>query len=165
MVEWDIGMGRIQVQIKAPFGEIVVEGDTPQEILETLRAMPPQFMSEIDGLISTKLTPPMKMQLQGIMEFTTEGPIITTREKLTHYEAVGLILYASDEKTNTATQMSRLIESSGIKSQVPARLNEMAKRGLVFKPNPSMPEWKLTTQGERWITEQVLPRLRGAVEG
>ena len=158
-------MGRIRVQIKAPFGEIVVEGDGPQEILETLRAVPPQFMSEIDGLISAKLTPPMKMQLQGIMEFTTEGPIITTREKLTHYEAVGLILYASDEKTNTATKMSRLIESSGIKSQVPARLNEMAKRGLVFKPNPAMPEWKLTTQGERWITEQVLPRLRGAVEG
>jgi len=158
-------MGRIQVQIKAPFGELVVEGNTPQEILETLRAMPPQFMSEIDGLISTKLTPPMKIQLEGIMEFTSEGPIITTREKLTHYEAVGLILYASNEKTNTATQMSRLIESSGIKSQVPARLNEMAKRGLVFKPNPAMPEWKLTTQGERWITEEVLPRLRGAVKG
>jgi len=164
-VEWDVSMGRIQVQIKAPFGELVVEGNTPQEILETLRAMPPQFMSEIDGLISTKLTPPMKIQLEGIMEFTSEGPIITTREKLTHYEAVGLILYASDEKTNTATQMSRLIESSGIKSQVPARLNEMAKRGLVFKPNPAMPEWKLTTQGERWITEEVLPRLRGAVKG
>jgi len=164
-VEWDVSMGRIQVQIKAPFGELVVEGNTPQEILETLRAMPPQFMSEIDGLISTKLTPPMKIQLEGIMEFTSEGPIITTREKLTHYEAVGLILYASNEKTNTATQMSRLIESSGIKSQVPARLNEMAKRGLVFKPNPAMPEWKLTTQGERWITEEVLPRLRGAVKG
>jgi len=158
-------MGRIQVQIKAPFGEILVEGNTPQEILETLRAMPPQFMSEIDGLISAKLTPPMKMQFEGIIEFTTEGPIITTREKLTHYEAVGLILYASDEKTSTATQISRLVESSGIKSQVPARLNEMAKRGLVFKPNPAMPEWKLTTQGERWITEEVLPKLRGAVEG
>lgn len=158
-------MGRIQVQIKAPFGEILVEGNNPQEILETLRAMPPQFMSEIDGLISAKLTPPMKMQLEGIIEFTTEGPIITTREKLTHYEAVGLILYASDEKTSTATQISRLVESSGIKSQVPARLNEMAKRGLVFKPNPAMPEWKLTTQGERWITEEVLPKLRGAVEG
>jgi len=164
-MEWDVSMGRIRVQIKAPFGEIVVEGDTPQEILETLRTVPPHFMSEIDGLISTKLTPPMKMQLEGVMEFTTEGPIITTRERLTHYEAVGLILYASDEKTNTATQLSRLIESSGIKSQVPARLNEMAKRGLVFKPNPAMPEWKLTTQGEGWIKEQVLPRLRGAVEG
>jgi len=155
-------MGRIQVQIKAPFGELVVEGNTPQEILETLRAMPPQFMSEIDGLISTKLTPPMKIQLEGIMEFTSEGPIITTREKLTHYEAVGLILYASNEKTNTATQMSRLIESSGIKSQVPARLNEMAKRAIVFKPNPAMPEWKLTTQGEKWIEEEVLARLKGA---
>lgn len=165
LVEWDVSMGRIQVQIKAPFGEIVVHGDTPQEILETLRAVPPQFISEIDSLISRKLTPPMKMQLKGILEFTTEGPIITTREKITHYEAVGLILYASNEKINTASQMSRLIESSGIKSQVPARLNEMAKRGLVFKPNPAMPEWKLTTQGEKWMTEQVLPRLQGAVDG
>ena len=158
-------MGRIQVQIKTPFGEIVVEGETPLEILETLRDMPPKFMSEIDGFISAKLTPSLKMQLEGIMEFTTEGPIITTREKLTHYEAIGLILYASDDEINTATQMNRLIESSGMRSQVPARLNEMAKRGLVFKPNPAMPEWKLTTQGGRWIIEQVLPRLRSSAEG
>ncbi len=157
-------MGRIQVQIKTPFGEIVVEGETPLEILETLRDMPPKFMSEIDGFISAKLTPSLKMQLEGIMEFTTEGPIITTREKLTHYEAIGLILYASDDEINTATQMNRLIESSGMRSQVPARLNEMAKRGLVFKPNPAMPEWKLTTQGGRWIIEQVLPRLRSSAE-
>jgi len=155
-------MGRIQVQIKAPFGEILVEGNTPQEILETLRAMPPQFMSEIDGLISAKLTPPMKIQLEGILEFTSEGPIITTREKLTHYEAIGLVLYASDERRNTAAQVNKLIEASGIKCQVPARLNEMAKRAIVFKPNPAMPEWKLTTQGEKWIEEEVLAKLRGA---
>lgn len=158
-------MGKIRVRIKAPFGEIVIEGDGAQEILATLKTMPPEFMSDIGNLISAKLTPPIKTQLEGIVELTTEGPIITTREKLTHYEAIGLVLHASDEKTNTAAQMSRLIESSGIRSQVPARLNEMAKRGLVFKPNPAMPEWKLTTQGERWITEQVLPGLRGATEG
>jgi len=38
----------------------------------------------------------------------------------------------------------------------------MAKRAIVFKPNPAMPEWKLTTQGEKWIEEEVLARLRGA---
>jgi len=157
-----VSMGRIRVQIKATFGELVVEGDTPQEILETLRAMPPQFVSEIDGLISTKLTPPTKIQLEGIMEFTSEGPIITTREKLTHYEAIGLLLYASNGRTNTAAQVSKLIEASGIKCQVPARLNEMAKRAIVFKPNPAMPEWRLTTQGEKWIEEEVLAKLRGA---
>ena len=155
-------MGKIRVRIKAPFGEIVVEGDSAQEILSTLETMPPQFMSEIDNLISAKLTPPIKTQLEGIVELTTEGPIITTREKLTHYEAIGMILYASEEKTSTATKITRLLAASGIKSMVPARLNEMTKRGMVFKPDPVRPEFKLTTQGERWIEEEVLARLRGS---
>ncbi|KPV65575.1 MAG: hypothetical protein AOA65_0006 [Candidatus Bathyarchaeota archaeon BA1] len=158
-------MGKIQVHIKAPFGEIVVEGNNPQEILEMIRAIPPDFMSEMGGLISAKFVPPIKAQLEGIVELTTEGPIITTRQELTHYEAIGLVLYASDEKRNTAAHISRLIEVSGIKCQVPARLNEMAKRAIVFKPNPAMPEWKLTTQGEKWITDEVLPKLRGTIEG
>jgi len=155
-------MGKIRVQIKAPFGEIVVEGDSAQEILSTLKTMPPEFMSNVGNLISAKLTPPIKTQLEGIVELTTEGPIITTREKLTHYEAIGLILFASDEKTSTATQISRLLASSGIRSMVPARLNEMTKRGIVFKPDPARPEFKLTTPGERWIEEEVLTKLRGA---
>jgi hypothetical protein len=42
---------------------------------------------------------------------------------------------------------------------VPARLNEMTKRGLVFKPDPAKPDWKLTTQGEKWV-EEILTKLR-----
>jgi hypothetical protein len=154
-------VGKIRVQIKAPFGEIVLEGDNAQEILETLRTMPTQFMSEMSSLVSTKFAPPIKAQLEGIVELTTEGPVVTTREKLTHYEAIGLVLYASEEKVSTAAQISRLLSSSGIKSMVPARLNEMTKRGLVFKPDPARPEFKLTVQGERWIEEELLARLRG----
>jgi hypothetical protein len=155
-------MGKIRVQIKAPFGEIFVEADSAQEILATLKTMPPEFMSEVSNLISAKLTPPIKTQLKGIVELTTEGPIVTTRKKLTHYEAIGLTLFASEEKTNTANQISRLLEAGGIKSMVPARLNEMTKRGIVFKPDPVRPEFKLTTQGERWIDEEVLAKLRSA---
>jgi hypothetical protein len=155
-------MGKIRVQIRAPFGEIVIEGDSAQEILATLKTMPPEFMRDIDNLISAKLTPPIKTQLKGIVELTTEGPIITTREKLTHYEAIGLVLFASDKKTSTATNINRLLVSSGIRSMVPARLNEMTKRGIVFKPDPARPEFKLTTQGERWIEEEVLAKSRGA---
>jgi len=55
-----VKMGKIRVQIKAPFGEIVVEGDSAQEILATLKTMPPEFMSDIGNLISAKLTPPIK---------------------------------------------------------------------------------------------------------
>ena len=155
-------MGKVRVRVKAPIGEIVVEGDSTQEILTILKTMPPQFVNEVGELISSNLTPSIKMQLDGVIELTTEGPIITTREKLTHYEAIALVLFASDENSSTATQIKRLLASSGIRSMVPARLNEMTKRGIVFKPDPARPEFKLTTQGERWVEEEVLAKLRGA---
>jgi len=157
-----MAVGKIRVEVKTGFGQIVVEGDSPKEILETMKTMTPEFMSEIGELTSVKLAPPMKAQLEGLVELTTAGPIITAREKLTHYEAVGLVLYASDKRSNTATQISQLLASSGIKCMVPARLNEMTKRGLVFKPDPAKPDWKLTTQGEKWVEEEVLTKLRGA---
>jgi hypothetical protein len=155
-------MGKIRVRVKAPFGEIVVEGESAQEILKTLKTMPPQFVNEVGGLISANLTPSLKTQLDGVIELTTEGPIITTREKLTHYEAIALVLFASEQQSSTATQLKRLLASSGIRSMVPARLNEMTKRGIVFKPDPARPEFKLTTQGERMVEDEVLPKLRGA---
>lgn len=152
-------MGKIRVQIKAAFGEIVVEGATAQEILATLKTVPPEFIGEISNLVSTKLAPPIKAQLEGIVEFTTEGPIISTREKLTHYDAIGLVMFAHAENI-TANQIGRQLAASGIKSMVPARLNEMTKRGMVFKPDPAEPEFRLTAQGERWIEEEVLAELR-----
>jgi hypothetical protein len=153
-------MKRIEARIKTPFGEVVIEGESPKEILSMLETIPENFMETLSDFVSNKLIP-SGAQLKGIVEPTTEGPVIVTREKLTHYEAVGLVLYASDEKTNTAAQITKLLESSGIKSMVPARLNEMTKRGQVFKPDPNKPEFKLTIQGEKWIEEEVLTKLRG----
>ena len=153
-------MKRIEARIKTPFGEVVLEGETPQEILGMLETMPENFVEKLSDFVSNRLMP-SGAHLKGIVELTTEGPVVVTREKLTHYEAVGLVLYASEDKTNTAAQITRLLESSGIKSMVPARLNEMTKRGQVFKPNPSKPDFKLTIQGEKWIEEEVLSKLRG----
>jgi hypothetical protein len=154
-------MGKVKVRIKASFGEIVVEGESPQEVLKMLENFPEDFMEKTAGLVQTKLTPTTEIQLKGMVEFTTEGPVIVTSERLTHYEAIGLVLYASEGKKNTSAQVKRLLESSGIKSMVPARLNEMTKRGQVFKPDPGRPEFKLTVQGERWVEDEVLARLRG----
>jgi hypothetical protein len=153
-------MKRIEARIKTSFGEVVIEGENPQEILDMLAAMPEDFVEKLSDFVSNRLTP-TGSQLKGIVEPTTEGPVIVTREKLTHYEDVGLILYASEEKKNTAAQVQKLLESSGISAMVPARLNEMTKRGQVFKPDPNKPEFKLTIQGEKWIEEEVLSKLRG----
>ena len=153
-------MKRIEARIKTPFGEVVIEGETPKEILSMLETMPENFVEKLSDFVSNRLMP-SGAQLKGIIELTTEGPVVVTREKLTHYEAVGLVLYASEDKTNTASQISKLLESSGIKSMVPARLNEMTKRGQVFKPDPNKTEFKLTIQGEKWIEEEVISKLRG----
>ena len=151
---------RIEVRIKTPFGEVVIEGENPQDILDMLGNIPENFVEKLSDFVSDKLTP-SGAQLKGIVESTTEGPVIVTRESLTHYEAVGLILYASEERKNTASQIQRQLESSGIKSMVPARLNEMTKRGQVFKPDPNKPEFKLTIQGEKWVEDEVLTKIRG----
>jgi hypothetical protein len=151
---------RIEAHIKTPFGEVVIQGENPQEILDVLSNIPENFTEKLSDFVSNRLTP-SGAQLKGIIEPTTEGPVIVTRENLTHYEAVGLVLYGSDDKKNTASQVQKLLESSGIKSMVPARLNEMTKRGQVFKPDPSRPEFKLTIQGEKWVEQEVLTKLRG----
>lgn len=153
-------MKRIEARIKTPFGEVVIEGENPQEILDMLETIPENFVEKLSDFVSSRLTP-SGAQLKGIVEPTTAGPVIVTRENLTHYEAVGLVLYASEERKNTAAQVTKLLESSGIKSMVPARLNEMTKRGQVFKPDPNKPEFKLTIQGEKWIEEEVISKLRG----
>jgi hypothetical protein len=151
---------RIEAHIKTPFGEVVIEGENPQEILDMMEIIPENFVEKLSDFVSNKLRP-SGAQLKGIVEPTTEGPVIVTREKLTHYEAVGLILYASEERKNTAAQVTKLLESSGINAMVPARLNEMTKRGQIFKPDPNKPEFKLTIQGEKWVEEEALSRLRG----
>jgi len=153
-------MKRIEARIKTPFGEVVIEGETPKELLSMLETMPADFVEKLSDFVSNRLMP-ASAQLKGVVEATTEGPVIVTREKLTHYEAVGLVLYASDDRKNTAAQVTKLLESSGIKSMVPARLNEMTKRGQVFKPDPAKPEFKLTIQGEKWVEDDVLAKLRG----
>ena len=153
-------MNKVQARIKTPFGEIIIEGENPQEILKMIEAFPDDFMEKMGNFVSNRLIP-SGAQLKGIVESTTEGPVIIARENLTHYEAIGLTLYGSEEKKNTGAQITRLLESSGMKCMVPARLNEMTKRGQVFKPDPNRSEFKLTMQGERWIEDDVLAKLRG----
>ncbi len=153
-------MNKVEARIKTPFGEVVIEGESAQDVIKSLDEFPNDFVEKIADFVSDRLMP-SGVQLKGIVETTTEGPVIIAHENLTHYEAIGLTLYASDEKKSTAAQITKLLESSGIKCMVPARLNEMTKRGQVFKPDPNKPEFRLTIQGERWVEQDVLAKLRG----
>ncbi len=155
-------MVKFRTRVKTGFGELEIEGESAEELLKALKNVTPEFIGELNNLVSSKVAVPAKAGLKGIVELTTEGPVVTTREKLSHYEAIGLVLFASERKMSTGTKIGELLKSSGIKSMVPARLNEMTKRGFVFKPDPGRPEFKLTVQGERWIEDEVLPRLQSA---
>jgi hypothetical protein len=155
-------MNKIEVRVKTPFGEIVVEAENAQELLKILEAFPEGFMEKVGGLVQNRLIP-SNVQLKGVIESTTEGPVLIARENLTHYEAIGLTLFASEGKKSTAAQITKLLESSGIRCMVPARLNEMTKRGQVFKPDPNRPEFKLTMQGERWVEDDVLNKLKSKI--
>jgi len=97
-------MRKIKARIKTSFGEVVIEGENPQEILNVLKEFPDDFMERVSEFVSQRLMP-SGAQLKGIVEYTTEGPVLITREKLTHYEAIGLTLYASEERKNTAAQI------------------------------------------------------------
>lgn len=154
-------MGKVKAKIETSFGEITIEAENPDEILRILENFPEDFIEKTSNLVTEKLTPTKTIQLKGLVEYSTEGPVIVTREGLTHYEAIGLVLYATEDKKDTSAHIQDLLKSSGIKSMVPARLYEMTKRGLVFKPDPDQPQYKLTVQGERWIEDEILTKLRG----
>ncbi|MCK4482326.1 hypothetical protein KAU55_03810, partial [Candidatus Bathyarchaeota archaeon] len=68
-------MGKIKAKIKTPFGEIIIEGENPEEILKMLENFPEDFMEKTSDLVSTKLTPTTAIQLKGMVEITTEGPV------------------------------------------------------------------------------------------
>ena len=65
-------MKRIEARIKTPFGEVVIEGENPQEILDLLGIIPENFVEKLSDFVSDKLTP-SGAQLKGIIEPTTEG--------------------------------------------------------------------------------------------
>lgn len=153
-------MGIIKIKVKTSLGDIIIQGESHQEVEMMLEKIPPDFIEKIKVLLSQKLISQSTNKLKGIVELTVNGPILTTRKKLTHYEAIGLILYASEEGKQQASQIKKLLESSGLKTIIHARLNEMTKRGHVFKPKSNKPEFKLTNQGENWIEKDVLKKLQ-----
>ncbi|MFB0543774.1 MAG: hypothetical protein ACETVR_03235 [Candidatus Bathyarchaeia archaeon] len=150
----------IKVSIKTPFGEVEVSGETAEEVLQLLQSLSPEFCARLNSEMSHLASEQSLNGLEGVVESTREGPIIVTKRKLTHYEAIALILYCLKDNQGSARELRGRLSSSGKKVTVPARLNEMRKKGYIFKPNPRAPEYKLSTSGIKWVEEEILPRLQ-----
>lgn len=153
-------MTRIACVIKTPFGEIKVVGESTEEILDVLQGLDPDFIKEVNERASKILTSHSKDALKGIVEVGRDGPIIVTKKKLSHYEAIGLVLYSMRNHQSSSRDISKRLSASGKKVTVPARLHEMRKRGHIFKPIDKSPYYKLSIKGVNWIEEEVLPSLK-----
>ena len=153
-------MARITLAIKTPFGEIRVSGDSPEEVLDALHGLDQVFVKEVNERVSDILATQAKDELKGIVEDGRDGPIIVTKKRLSHYAAIGLILYSMRDHQASSRDISRRLSASGKKVTVPARLHEMRKRGHIFKPVDRAPYYKLSTKGVKWIEEEVIPPLK-----
>ncbi len=153
-------MARITCAIKTPFGEIRVSGESPDEVLDALQDIDQVFVKKVNEKVSDILTTQAKDDLKGIVEVGRDGPILVTKEKLSHYECIGLVLYSLRDHQSSSRGILKRLSASGKKVTVPARLHEMRKRGHIFKPVDKAPYYKLTTKGVKWIEEDVIPPLK-----
>ncbi len=153
-------MPRIRLGIRTPFGEIEVSGETTLEVLEALERLDHAFLSEVNERVSGLMAKQAEDDLNGIVEVGREGPLIVTKKRVSHYEAIGLILYALKDHQASSRGIRNRLVASGKKVTVPARLHEMRKRGHIFKPDGKGSVYKLSTKGLRWMEEEVLPGLK-----
>ncbi len=150
---------RLRVTIETGYGAIEVSGESPEEVLEGLGWLTSEYVSRINE-IASEATADVEDSLKGIVRIDDEGPTIVSRENLSHYEAIGLVLYAMEGHEATSKEIGERLVSSGKKVAVAARLHEMRERGQVFKPDSKESLHKLTAKGVKWIEEDLLRRLR-----
>ncbi len=150
-------MPKITLAIKTPFGEVQVSGDSPQDVLDALEGLDQVFIGEVSERVTELLATRARDELKGIVEVGRDGPVIVTKKKLSHYEAIGLVLYCIKDNQASSREITRRLAASGKKVTVPARLHEMRKRGHIFKPVDRAPFYKLSTRGVKWIEEEVIP--------
>ncbi len=153
-------MPKITLAIKTPFGEVHVSGDSPQDVLDALEGLDQVFIGEVSERVTELLATRARDELKGIVEVGRDGPVIVTKKKLSHYEAIGLVLYCIKDNQASSREITRRLAASGKKVTVPARLHEMRKRGHIFKPVDRAPFYKLSTRGVKWIEEEVIPPLK-----
>jgi phosphoglycerate-specific signal transduction histidine kinase len=153
-------MGKLNISIDTKYGSITVSGDTPQEILDSLDMLTEGFLDQVKDRLNLLELKETEDKLHDIVHITPNGPVIVTREELNHYESIGLILYSMKNQEATSKKLRARLEASGKEIIVAARLNEMRKRGHVFKPSSKGSEYRLTSKGMAWVDEEVIERIK-----
>jgi len=153
-------MVKYKLIIKNQIYDFEIGGESISEILEALRDLDKGFLDEAREIVSSIMKASVDEGLRDIVEVRHDGPLIVAKKDLSHYEAIGVVLYCFKDHQATSRQIKERLAASGKKVTVPARLNEMVRKGLVFKPEERGSFYKLSTKGLKWVEEEVLPRLR-----
>ena len=153
-------MPKLQLNIETDYGTLTVSGNTQEEILEALALLTDDFLDKISEKLSILDLKQTEDRLRNIVRIGQNGPVIVTRAEISHYEAIGLVLYSMKNQEATSKKIRERLEASGKEVIVAARLNEMRKRGHIFKPSGKGSEYRLTSKGMAWVDDEVVEKIR-----
>ncbi|MDQ1280753.1 MAG: hypothetical protein QG670_2016 [Thermoproteota archaeon] len=149
---------KVRVIVKRQYGNVEVEGDSLDEVVEGLETFP-EWLAVIDKLIATpEMTAEGEKPLEGIIELSSEGPqLIVSKDKVSTKDAITLLLYARDPSPMEPKGIGRLLNLSGHGSAgFGSRLSEMRKEGSVVREGQA---YRLTTSGKKAV-EDLIQRLK-----
>ena len=153
-------MPKLQLNIETDYGTLTVSGNIQEEILEALALLTDDFLDKISEKLSILDLKQTEDRLRNIVRIGQNGPVIVTRAEISHYEAIGLVLYSMKNQEATSKKIRERLEASGKDVIVAARLNEMRKRGHIFKPSGKGSEYRLTSKGMAWVDDDVIEKIR-----
>jgi phosphoglycerate-specific signal transduction histidine kinase len=153
-------MPKLQLNIDTDYGTLTVSGDTQDEILDALALLTDDFLDKVSEKLSILDLKQTEDRLRNIVRIGQNGPVIVTRAEISHYEAIGLVLYSMKNQEATSRRIRERLEASGKEIIVAARLNEMRKRGHIFKPSGKGSEYRLTSKGMAWVDDEVVEKIR-----
>ncbi|OYT66583.1 hypothetical protein B6U74_00070 [Candidatus Bathyarchaeota archaeon ex4484_205] len=149
-------MGSIRITLRRRYGDVEIEGDNVEEVIELLEGF-----KRIDEEISEILREPLKGELVGIVDYDrNQKPIIKVRKEfVTVKDAILLLLYASKESGLSNTEINEQLIKSGIRTTShAARLSELAREGYVMRNEKG--KYLVTEQG-KYQVQEIIKRIRG----
>jgi len=149
---------KVRVTVHRPYGNIEVEGESLDEVVEALEGFP-EWLEVIDRLVPTTVGKEESgSALEGIIETTSEGPqLVVAKDRISSKEAISILLYAKDPEPMEPKEIGRLLSLSGHGSAgFGSRLSEMRREGTLLKEGQG---YRLSGAGKKAV-EELLERLR-----
>ena len=150
---------KVRVTVRRPYGDIEVEGESLDEVVEGLQSFP-EWLAVIDRLVPSLEEEKVGMiVLEGVVDMTPEGPQLTVaKDRISNKEAISLLLYAKDPEPLEPREIGRLLSLSGHGSSgFGSRLSEMRREGTLLREGEG---YRLSATGRRAV-EELAEKLRG----